>query len=177
MSEPGAAPPSQPPQRWRTARRVGRVLERGAEIVSVSLFAALFLTFVAQVFWRYVLNAPLVWTLEVAGILFVTLSLFTAATQMPLRDHVSLDLAVDLFPSPIRRVLRTISLLLFAGVMALSLPDTVRVLEWMFDERTFAIQFNLGWLFVLLIIFVVAYIVRAVLTAIRLWRADPSSEA
>lgn len=168
---------SEPAPRRSTLRRIAILAHKVAEIISVSLFAALFLTFVAQVFWRYVLNAPLVWTLEVAGILFVTLSLFTAATQMPFREHVSLDLAVDLFPPTIARVLRTISLTVFAVVMALSLPDSVRVLEWMFDERTFAIHFNLGWLFVLLIIFVVAYIARAILTVIRLWRADPQSEA
>ena len=78
---------------------LARVLFAGrkiAEVISVALFAALFLTFVAQVFWRYVLGDPLVWTLEVAGILFVTVSLFTAATQMPFREHVSLDLVVDL---------------------------------------------------------------------------------
>lgn len=158
-------------------RRAGRLLRKAAEIVSVAMFAALFLTFVAQVFWRYVLNDPLVWTLEVAGILFVTLSLFTAATQMPLREHVGLDLVVDLFPPRIRKVLRTFSLLLFAVVMALSLPDTFAVLEWMFRERTYAIRFNLGWLFVLMIGFVIAYVVRAVLAAVLQWRAGPVDEA
>lgn len=157
-------------------RRILAIAHKAAEIVSVSLFAALFLTFVAQVFWRYVLHSPLVWTLEVAGILFVTLSLFTAATQMPFRDHVSLDLVVDLFPSTIGRILRTVSLLLFAVVMVLSLPDTVAVLKWMFRERTYAIDFNLGYLFVLLIIFVVAYVLRAVISVIRMWRANTDGE-
>ena len=151
-------------------------LRKVAEVISVALFAALFLTFVAQVFWRYVLNAPLVWTLEVAGILFVTLSLFTAATQMPFREHVSLDLVVDLFPPVVRRILRTISLTLFAVVMVLSLPDTVAVLKWMFRERTYAIDFNLGYLFVLLIVFVVAYVLRAVIGVIEMWRRHGADE-
>ena len=149
---------------------------KAAEIVSVTLFTALFLTFVAQVFWRYVLRDPLVWTLEAAGILFVTVSLFTAATQMPFREHVSLDLVVDMFPDGVRRVLRSISLLLFAAVMALSLPDTVRVLEWMYDERTYALDFNLGHLFVLMMVFAAAYILRAVLAVLRMWRPDRQDE-
>lgn len=169
-------PPTGPQTAPTMRRRLLALPRKAAEIVSVALFAALFLTFVAQVFWRYVLNQPLVWTLEVAGILFVTLSLFTAATQMPLREHVSLDLVLDLFPPAIRRVLRTISLSLFALVMVLSLPDTVAVLEWMFREHTYAIDFNLGNLFVLLIVFVVAYVLRAVITVIRLWRGEPDAD-
>ncbi len=169
-------PPTGPRSAPLTRRRLLALPRKLAEIVSVSLFAALFLTFVAQVFWRYVLNQPLVWTLEVAGILFVTLSLFTAATQMPLREHVSLDLAVDLFPPPIRRILRTVSLSAFAIVMVLSLPDTVAVLEWMFREHSYALDFNLGYLFVLLIFFVIAYVLRAVITVVRLWRGDPDAD-
>lgn len=157
--------------RTATALRRGvSWLSRICEWLSATMFAALFLTFVAQVFWRYVLRDPLVWTLEVAGILFVTLSLFTAATQMKLREHVALDLAVDLLPHRLAGAVRAVSLLLFAAIMLLSIPDTVRVLEWMYRERTFAIKFNLGHLFVLMIFFVLIYAVRAVADAVRIVR-------
>ena len=132
------------------------------------MFATLFLTFVAQVFWRYVLRDPLVWTLEVSGILFVTLSLFTAATQMSLREHVALDLLLDALPKKLSAWLRAFSLLLFAGIMFYSIPDTIRVLEWMYQERTFAIKFNLGHLFLLMIAFVFIYAGRAIFDAVRL---------
>lgn len=132
------------------------------------MFATLFLTFVAQVFWRYVLSDPLVWTLEVSGILFVTLSLFTAATQMSLREHVALDLLLDALPKKLSAWLRAFSLLLFAGIMFYSIPDTIRVLEWMYQERTFAIKFNLGHLFLLMIAFVFIYAGRAIFDAVRL---------
>ena len=141
-----------------------------AAFLSAAMFAALFLTFVAQVFWRYVLRDPLVWTLEVAGILFVVVSLFTAATQMAIRDHVALDLVVEAFPKPITKLLRSISLLVFAVIMLLSVPDTVRVLEWMYGERTFALRLNLGHLFVLMIGFVLIYAARAVWETWALWR-------
>jgi len=143
----------------RLTSRIARI----CEWISAALFAALFLIFVAQVFWRYVLRDPLVWTLEVAGILFVTLSLFTAATQMRIRDHVALDLVVDLFPNRIAGLARGFSLWLFGTIMLLSIPDTIDVLEWMYRERTHAIKFNLGHIFVLMIFFVVTYVVRAFL--------------
>lgn len=151
-------------------------LIRFCEWLSVAMFGALFVTFVAQVFWRYVLRDPLVWTLEVAGLLFVTLSLFTAATQMPLKEHVSFDLVMDLLPRRVSGIARAMSLTLFATVMLLSVPDTVRVLEWMYRERTFAIKFNLGHLFVLMIGFVVIYAARALWSAYAGLRSedDPS---
>ncbi|MGF1477609.1 MAG: TRAP transporter small permease [Geminicoccaceae bacterium] len=162
-------------RKTRLARKIEQ-LRKAAELVSAVLFATLFLTFVAQVFWRYVLRDPLVWTLEVAGILFVTLSLFTAATQMRMREHVALDLAVDLAPRRLAAWLRALSLILFASVMFLSIPDTVRVLEWMYRERTFAIKFNLGHLFVLMIGFVAIYAAKAVYDAVRMIRTGSHIE-
>lgn len=141
--------------------KVHRIFLRIATALSAAMFAALFLTFVAQIFWRYVLNNPLVWTLEVAGLLFVTVSLFTAATQMPFRDHVALDLLVEAVPRRLGGLLRALSLIVFGVVMLLSVPDTVRVLEWMYGERTFALRLNLGHLFVLMIAFVLIYALRA----------------
>lgn len=164
---PGAAPEATGPG---PAAGVLPMLRHLCEWVSVALFAALFLTFVSQVFWRYVLREPLVWTLEAAGLLFVTVSLFTAATQMPLRDHVGLDLAVERMPPGPRRIARTLSLLLFAGVMLASIPDTIAVLDWMYRERTYALRFNLGHLFVLMIGFVAIYAARALWDVWRMWR-------
>ena len=157
-------------------RGILRRVRKLAELLSAAMFAALFLTFVAQVFWRYVLQDPLVWTLEVAGILFVVVSLFTAATQMAVRDHVALDLVVEAFPSPVTKLLRSLSLFVFAIVMMLSVPDTVRVLEWMYGERTFALRLNLGHLFVLMIGFVVLYAGRAVWEAWALWRPKADTD-
>lgn len=158
--------------RARPAARLGGAVRRACEWVSVALFAALFVTFVAQVFWRYVLRDPLVWTLELAGLLFVVVSLFTAATQMPLRDHVGLDILVDRLPSRVRRIARTLSLTLFAAVMLLSIPDTVAVLDWMYRERTYALRFNLGHLFVLMIGFVALYAARAIGDVLAIWRRE-----
>lgn len=155
-----------------TLLRLRARLIRVCEWLSAIMFATLFLTFVAQVFWRYVLRDPLVWTLEVSGILFVTLSLFTAATQMPLKEHVALDLVVEALPRKLSSLLRAFSLLVFAAVMLLSIPDTIRVLEWMYKERTFAIKFNLGHLFVLMIAFVLVYAIRAIIDAVRLLRGQ-----
>ncbi|MGP1394178.1 MAG: TRAP transporter small permease [Inquilinaceae bacterium] len=171
------APPPQPIEEDRAVPPGLRILRTLSKGVSVAMFAALFATFVAQVFWRYVLREPLVWTLEVAGILFVAVSLFTAATQMSIRDHVGLDLFIDALPARLRRILLTISLGLFAAVMILSLPDTVRVLKWMYRERTYAIGFNLGHLFVLMIVFVIVYASRAILSIVQLWRTGQQDEA
>lgn len=171
MTDQPTTPSDQTP--WQ---RVLDVALKVCEVVSAAMFAALFLTFVAQVFWRYVLRDPLVWTLEVAGLLFVTISLFTAATQMSFRDHVAMDLVLGIVPQQVRRILSTLSLGLFALVMIASLPDTVEVLKWMYRERTYAIGFNLGHLFVLMIVFVAAYAARAVFTIVRLWRNGSAEE-
>ena len=54
-------------------------LIRGAEAVAALLLAALFLTFLVQVFSRYVMQTPFGWTLELSLILWVWLVFFASA--------------------------------------------------------------------------------------------------
>ena len=151
-------------------------MKTGAELVSVVLFAGLFLNYVLQVFMRYVMNDPLVWTLEAAGILFIAVSLWTAATLMPFGEHVSFDLVHGRVGPTIRRVMTTISLGAFLILALWSIPDTVRVLDFMYDERTYALEFNLGHLFVLMMFFLLAYAARAGLAVWRIWRDEPGED-
>lgn len=81
------------------------LLPKMAEVFCVFGFAALFMVFVLQVFFRYVLNDPLAWTQEVAGILYVWIVCVGAATIVRERDHVSFDLLYDAARPPVRRIL------------------------------------------------------------------------
>lgn len=85
------------------------------------VFAAGLLGCVAlQVFFRYVLQAPLPWSEELARYLFVWSSLLAAAVVVGKHDHFSIPFAVELLPARLRwpvEVLGTLLCIAFALIM------------------------------------------------------------
>lgn len=150
-----------------TAKRIWR---RFADAVAAGLFAVLLADYILQVFMRYVVNNPLVWTLELSAILFIVVSLWAAAFCMDFKQHVGLDLVYELFGPQGKRIIATVSLGLFIGLGLYSIPDTIRLLPIMYEETTHALEFPVGHLFVLFLIFLGAYVVRAVLRVRNLYR-------
>ena len=59
--------------------RTIKYLRKGAEFVAVTLFIAMFGSFLLQVFMRYVLNRPLGWTSEACVIFYIWVVFWTAA--------------------------------------------------------------------------------------------------
>jgi len=65
---------------------------RIAKIIAATLLAALFITFLLQIFSRYVLNSPFGWTLELCRILWVWIVFFCCAFLVREKDHVRFNL-------------------------------------------------------------------------------------
>jgi TRAP-type C4-dicarboxylate transport system permease small subunit len=57
-----------------------------------------------QIVFRYVFNAPLGWTEEVARFSFVWVSFFGASALMRVREHINVNVFVERFPSRLRAV-------------------------------------------------------------------------
>ena len=82
--------------------------------------AAMFCTFLLQIFSRYVLQAPFGWTLELCLILWVWIVFFGNAFLVRERDHVTFDI----FYLAARGRLRQILALIAAGVMVIHLAHS-----------------------------------------------------
>jgi TRAP-type C4-dicarboxylate transport system permease small subunit len=73
------------------------------------------------VFFRYGLNAPLVWTEEALRYLMIWVALLGAAAAVTRDEHMAVDLLGLAAPPWLRRVQRVVVLLLIAGFSALLL--------------------------------------------------------
>src|SRR6478735_19495 len=73
-------------------------LRRAAEIVSATLFAAMFFAFVLQVVSRYVFDAPISWTLEVCSIAYIWIVFFAGATIVRPQQHITFDMLYTALP-------------------------------------------------------------------------------
>src|SRR5689334_3072110 len=82
----------------------GRTLRRLADHVAVALMATMFVSFLLQIFFRYVLNRPLGWTEEVTVLCWLWVVLWSASFILADREEVRFDIVYGVVPRRIQRV-------------------------------------------------------------------------
>jgi TRAP-type C4-dicarboxylate transport system permease small subunit len=68
-----------------------RTLSRIEDVLCKGLLGVLFILMFAHIFWRYVLNAPLTWSEELALILFIWLVFFGSSLAIRKHSHLVVD--------------------------------------------------------------------------------------
>lgn len=145
-------------------------LRRGAELVAAALFAAMFGTFVLQVFMRYVFNMPLQWSLEFDLIVYIWIVFWGAAFLVPPKEHISFNLIYDNVPLRLRRGLAIIGILLIGVAFVIALPATFDFVTFMAIESTPVIRWRFDFVFSVFLFFMVALIARLAWRLVSLLR-------
>lgn len=122
-------------------------MRRAAAAVSALLVAAVLGVVLLGVARRYLFGAPLIWTDELASVLFLWSVFWTAAVAVPLRDHVSFDLLVEMLPAPSRRVMGIAASALVGLALLAALPKTIGYVAFLWRERTAALQWRLDYVY------------------------------
>lgn len=157
-------------------------LKKGADYVAVGLLTAMFLSFLLQIFSRYVLVNPLGWTLEACLVTWLWLVFWSCAFIVRERDHVTFNLFYVAMPSPVRRVLALVASAALVAAFLGSLPATVDYVAFMKIESTSLLRIRFDFLFVIYPIFLVAVAVQGITRIAHLlspaWRevTDESGE-
>jgi len=144
-----------------------RFLKEGADLVGVLLFTAAFSGFILQVFFRYVLNAPLQWTEEATLIAFIWTVFWAAAFMVNIREHVTFDVVYDAMPPQVKRGMAIFSMLLVVGTFLLLIPATYDYLQFLLRRRSPVLRIQMTWIYGCYLLFVVNFAIQA---ALRLWR-------
>src|SRR3546814_837601 len=76
----------------RSITRTGRWLYRRAENILAVLQAAMFVAFILQIIFRYLLNFPVGWTNEISVVLWIWLLLWGAAFVLRDEEEIRFDL-------------------------------------------------------------------------------------
>ena len=90
-------------------------LDRVLRVLCITLFAALVLLVVWQVFTRLVLNAPSAWTEEAARFTFVWVSLLGISIAVGEKADVVMDFLVEKLPVKLQRVTDVLAYLCMLG--------------------------------------------------------------
>lgn len=140
----------------------GKLCRKAANVVGGFLYIALFLVFVVQVTARFGFNRPLMWTDEMAVILYIWVVLWAAAFMVPEREHVMFGLLYDFAPPNLQRVMRIAGHLMIGGLSAWALPASWNYIHFMQREGTPVLGWPFMWVFMPFAMLLVSLIVRAV---------------
>jgi TRAP-type C4-dicarboxylate transport system permease small subunit len=140
----------------------GDWLRRRAEDLLAAMLAVMFLAFLLQIVFRYLLNFPVGWTSELTVIAWVWGVLWGAAFVVKEREEVRFDLLYGALGVRARRIAGISTGVAIVALYAMSLPATVDYVRFMKVERTAYLKIRFDHLFSIYVLFVVAVIVRYV---------------
>ncbi len=155
-------------------QRLALVLRAAADALAGALLAALFAIFVLQIFFRYLLNWPVGWTVELCLTLWLWLVLLGAAFCVPDREQVRFDLIEQRLSPGARRIAGlVVAVAVLAGFVAVLGPSFDYVSFYRI-KRSATLRIPLSWVFSVFLVFAVAVVLRQARAIVRLLRtAEP----
>ena len=135
-------------------------LRRRAENVAAGLLAVMFVAFIVQIVFRYLLNFPIGWTSELSVITWLWLVLWGAGFVVKESEEIRFDLISGAAGRSTRRVMGIIIGISIVILYAASLRATVDYVSFMKVEKTSYLKIRFDWLYSIYVIFTVAIIVR-----------------
>ena len=119
-------------------------LEEGFIMVT---FAVMAVVLTLQIFMRYVVNMPLIWSEELARYLFVWATFIGAGYGVRNKIHISMELFYRLLPRKLKLAVNlltnTLAILVFAYLIPYGI-DTVKT-QWYIESS--AMQIPMSWVF------------------------------
>jgi TRAP-type C4-dicarboxylate transport system permease small subunit len=153
-------------------------LQRRADDVAVALIGIMFVSFLLQIVFRYVLNRPLAWTEEVTVLCWLWVVLWGASFIVADADEVRFDILYNLVSPRTRRVLTIVASLAMIALMAASVPASWRYVGFMRREHSAALGMRFDYLYSIYVLFALVCIVRQARVAWRAWRGpQPGASA
>ncbi|MCO6387976.1 TRAP transporter small permease [Aliihoeflea sp. 40Bstr573] len=140
--------------------RIGQWLYRRAENILALMLAVMFIAFLLQIVFRYLLNFPIGWTSELTVIMWLWLVLWGAAFVVREEEEIRFDLIYGSVSPGTRRVLAVITSVALLALYLFSLPAVWDYVTFMKVQSTAYLKIRFDWLFSIYVIFAIAVIIR-----------------
>jgi TRAP-type C4-dicarboxylate transport system permease small subunit len=148
--------------------QIGHWLYRRAENILALMLGIMFLSFLAQIVFRYLLNLPIGWTSELTVVMWLWLVLWGAAFVVREDEEIRFDLIYGGVGPKARRVMAVVSAIALLGLYLFSLPAVWDYVTFMKVQSTAYMKIRFDLLFSIYVIFAVAAIGRY---GFILWKA------
>ena len=157
---------------------VSKKFSQFANAIGVLCFLVVFIGFIIQIFYRYVLNDPIRWTEEMIMIGFIWSVFWANAFMVPINQHVSLDVVYDIASAKVKRVLAIISMAAVIIAFITLFPATIDYLDFLTRKKSPVLRLPMHWIYACYLLFIVGFTVQAGMRLLRLtssnWRKNLS---
>jgi C4-dicarboxylate transporter DctQ subunit len=150
---------------------------RGTEFIAAAMLAAMFLTFLLQIFSRYVLQTPFGWTLELCLTLWIWIVFFGNAFIVRERDHVTFDIFYLAAPRRVRQILALISAGAIVVGMAWAFLPTLDWIDWLKIKKSATLKIPLRTVYSIYGVFMLVIILRYGWRIVEVIRKGPPDQA
>lgn len=133
---------------------------RRAENVAVILLATVFLAFIVQIVFRYLLNFPVGWTSELSTVAWIWLVLWGAAFVVREDEEIRFDILYGSVGPTARRLMLIVTAAALVALYTISLPAVVDYVTFMKVQKTSYLDIRFDLLFSIYVVFAVAAILR-----------------
>lgn len=141
---------------------VGRWLHKRAENLLALMLLAMFVVFILQIAFRYLLNLPIGWTHEISVILWIWIVLFGSAFVVSDNEEIRFDIIYSKSPWKTRRVFMIITAVFTAGIFLVALPATWDYILFMRVQRTAYLKIPFDFIYSAFGLFMIATIIRQI---------------
>ena len=148
--------------------KVGRWLHARAENILAAMLATMFVVFIIQIVFRYVLNFPIGWTHEISVMTWLWMVLFGTAFVVRDSEDIRFDIFYAAASGRVKRAMVFASAMGLVVLFACSLPAVIDYIAFMKVEKTAYLKIRFDYLYSIYGIFAVAMIVRQLYLA---WQA------
>jgi TRAP-type C4-dicarboxylate transport system permease small subunit len=148
-------------------RQAGGWLARRAENVLAALLAIMFVAFIVQIVFRYLLNFPIGWSSELTIITWLWGVLWGAAFVVREREEIRFDIVSGAVSPRTRRLMGVITGLAILVLYVVSFKPALDYVRFMKVEKTAYLKIRFDHLYSIYILFAAAIIARY---AWILWR-------
>jgi len=157
-----------------TVTAAARWLRRRADNVVVGLLATMFVTFILQILFRYLVDQPLGWSEEVIVTVWLWTVLWGAAFVIGESEEIRFDIVYSNISESWRRTFTVITGVVLIIVYGISLPAAYSYVSFMKVERSAYLHIPINVLYSVYVIFAVASIVRYGFLVLRAIKGTPS---
>ena len=140
--------------------RAGSWLRRRAENVLAALLAVMFVAFIVQIVFRYLLNFPIGWSSELTVITWLWGVLWGAAFVMKESEEIRFDIVYGAVGPRVRRIMGVITGIAILVLYVMSFKPSLDYVTFMKVEKTAYLKIRFDRLYSIYVLFAAAIIVR-----------------
>ena len=126
-------------------QKIEDILYRMETALGALFFAAMFSAVILQVFYRYVLNHPLVWPFELSIYCYVFIVYIGGAMAARKRTHIAFEMLAGLMPARAQAALNALLHIFLIVIFALTIWPAIGYMDFVSGVRSSALGIPWSW--------------------------------